>query len=477
MENINKNEKNVKLLKSNRTSKNSPINKSPTLNFPYNRKNIESHQKMTENEIINSNNNNLTYKRNNFSQNLNKKYLNTKDNNFENRIHDNNINNRVINININYTDKYNYNDKYKNIKNKKEFFDFGIINYNIEEKNIKQKIINTTKKNKLLELDLNSANTSKNKNINSNDNTISLKPQNLFINNQYICKTNKNKKIKDNNKINSIKTIIVKSNNINTKRKLIESINKNKFIPNENDLINNISNLIENENIILFLNEKNKIETRKKGFYLLNEFILNEANIDIIGNNINIFFMFIYFKLNYFQEKNFILIIEGMTCILNLFELFFNKKDIYIKSKKEIDINIIENIINILKEKIKNLKIKNIFFKFLNILIKIYSFKEIFDILLNNISINYNNTEIIKEYLIFIKNILETINPNNKSNIKSFNYQKILNFLIQIANLDNNIDLFLLSSKIIYILNKIYGNSIKEYLKEKNEYIFNIFEK
>ena len=479
MESINKNEKKVKLLKSITNSQNSPINKSPTTNFPNNRKKIESLQNMTENELIKNNN---TYKRNYFSENLNKKYFNEKDNNFENSLSNNNINNRVINININYNDKYNYYNKYqKNNKDKKDFFDFGLLNYNIGDKKIKQEI-NSTKKNKFLELNLTSANTSKIKDkiLITNKNTISPKPQNSFINNQYMCKTIKNKKIiKDNNKINTIKTIIVKSNNINTKRKLIESINNNsnKFVLNEIDLINNISNLIENENIILFLNEKNKIETRIKGFYLLNEFILNEVNIDIIGSNINNFFMFIYFKLNYFQEKNIVLIIEGMTCILHLFELIINKKDIYIKNKKDIDINIIENIINILKEKIKNLKLKNIFFKFLNILIKLYSIKEIFDILLDNISTNDNNIEIIKEYLIFIKRNLETINSINKSNIKTINIQKLLNFIIQVVNIDNSSDLFLLSSKIIYLLSKIYGSSIKEYLKEKNQFIFNLIEK
>ena len=123
------------------------------------------------------------------------------------------------------------------------------------------------------------------------------------------------------------------------------------------------------------------------------------------------------------------------------------------------------------------MKLKNIFFKFLNILIKLYSIKEIFDILLDNISTNDNNIEIIKEYLIFIKRNLETINSINKSNIKTINIQKLLNFIIQVVNIDNSSDLFLLSSKIIYLLSKIYGSSIKEYLKEKNQFIFNLIEK
>ena len=176
---------------------------------------------MIENELIKNNN---TYKRNYFSENLNKKYFNEKDNNFENSLSNNNINNRVINININYNDKYNYYNKYqKNNKDKKDFFDFGLLNYNIGDKKIKQEI-NSTKKNKFLELNLTSANTSKIKDkiLITNKNTISPKPQNSFINNQYMCKTIKNKKIiKDTNKKNTIKTIIVKSNNINTRRKLI----------------------------------------------------------------------------------------------------------------------------------------------------------------------------------------------------------------------------------------------------------------
>ena len=175
MESINKNEKKVKLLKSITNSQNSPFNKSPTTNFPNNRKKIESLQNMTENELIKNNN---TYKRNYFSENLNKKYFNEKDNNFENSLSNNNINNRVINININYNDKYNYYNKYqKNNKDKKDFFDFGLLNYNIGDKKIKQEI-NSTKKNKFLELNLTSANTSKIKDkiLITNKNTISPKP-------------------------------------------------------------------------------------------------------------------------------------------------------------------------------------------------------------------------------------------------------------------------------------------------------------
>ena len=53
----------------------------------------------------------------------------------------------------------------------------------------------------------------------------------------------------------------------------------------------------------------------------------------------------------------------------------------------------------------------------------------------------------------------------------------MLDFLIQVLNLENNPEIKLLSIKIICLLYKIYGKIVKEYLKENNEVIFEIVEK
>ena len=471
---MNKNEKNVKLFKQIRTSNNSPMNKSPKIGITYYKKKITNNKKTHENEQVNSNNN-LTHKRNNFIENFNKKLFNNSENNQENKKIDSKINNKVINININYNDKYNYYDNYQmDIKDKNEHLNFNILNY---DKKLKPKL-STTKKNNILEINLNSMNNSKNK-IKiplTCKNTISPKPDIFYFNDSDINNNKcsmKIKKIKDNNnRINSLKSKFVKINNINNKKYIIINNNKNK---NENELINKISNIIKDKNIILFLNEKNKVETRKKGFSLLNEFILNKSNSDIIKDNINDILIFIYYKLNYFQEKNIILLTEGLYCILHIFEYILNNKNIY--DKKMIDINKIVIIIDNLKEKINNIKIKNIFFKLLSIFIKLFSTEKIFEILFKNLSISSNNITILKEYLLFIKKTLENIIMNSKTNKQRINIKSLLDFLIQVLNLENNPEIKLLSIKIICLLYKIYGKIVKEYLKENNEVIFEIVEK
>ena len=464
MDDISKNEKNDKAFKSNRTTKNSPVNKSPTMTIPYNRKKILNHKKLIEIEQINLNNN-LSRKRNNLSENLNKKFCNKEDNKIDYK-KPNKINNKVINININYNDKYNYYDRYQNSKiEKRELSDIDFFNNNMEYKKYNSNLI-SSKKNTILEINLNNTNINKTKTRDSN------KIKNSILPSLSIIKDNNNqnnsfkiKKFKEKRVINSIKTIVVKSNSINNKRKIIEAIN-NKKLKNEEELINNSSNIIKDENIILFLNEKNNLETRKKGFCLLNEFIMNESNDYIIKNNSYNIFMFIYFKLNYFQEKNILLLTEGLSCILHIFENLLNKKNNYIKNK--IGINTIEIIIKNFKEKITNIIIKNIFFKLLTLFFKLYSINDIFDILISNISINLNNAQILKEYLIFIKKVFEKSNQNNKDNLKNINIKKLINFLIQISNF-NNSELKSQSHIIICLLYTIYGKVIIDYLKEKNE--------
>ena len=212
-----------------------------------------------------------------------------------------------------------------------------------------------------------------------------------------------------------------------------------------------------------------------KGFRKLNEFIKDETNKDIIINNINEFFLFIYFQLNSFKENNINLLIEGLSCILHMFELFINKNKNYYKP--DIEKYYIEIIISDFSDKINNAKIKNIFMKLLYIFIYLFSIKDVFDILLNNISINTNNIVILKDYIIFIINVLK--NSKNKDKLKKINLKNLINFIIKVSHINNiksNPQLTLLLNDVILILYKIFGKIIKEYLKEKNELIFNKLE-
>ena len=474
---------NDELLKAHRTSKNSPINKLSTEAMPYNRKKINNSKNINEinyTNYKNKNNNNLIHKKFIYSDNV---Y-----NNFENKIVDNNqynydnkINNKVINININYNDKYNYFDNYhsNNIKTKKEFFDFDILNYNIEENKSK---FNSTKNNDIIEINLNDISKNKIKNALTSKHTIhTISPMSKK---KSFYSSNKDNDIKKNeliirnktNKINSKKKlIIIKSHNIKNKRNKKEPIKSNIFSKPEEESTDNISNSIKDKNIILFLNKNNNFEIRMKGFRKLNVFIKDETNKDIIINNIKEFFLFIYFQLNSFKENNINLLIEGLSCILHMFESFINKNKNYYKP--DIEKYYIEIIISGFSDKINNAKIKNLFMKLLYIFIYLYSIKDVFDILLNNISINTNNIVILKDYIIFIINVLK--NSKNKDKLKKINLKNLINFIIKVSHINNiksNPQLKLLLNDVILILYKIYGKIIKEYLKEKNELIFNKLE-
>ena len=416
--NQNQNIKFAQILKLNKTSKNSPIYKSPTVTIPYNRKNLISNLR-TINEMYcqNDNNNLIKSKYTTYNDNDN-------DNITENKKYDNKINNKVINININYNDKFNIFDNYQsnNIKPKKKMLDFDVLNYNIEAK---RKKFNSTKNNDILDINLN--NISKNIINNSLTNINAMSPlqiKNSFNSNNkdnstkkksLIIKKNKNK---GNDKINSKKKIIVvKSHNVNNKRPKFENIKNKTTSKTEKELNESVSNILNDKDIIFLLNKNNKSEIRKKGFIKLNEFIKNKINKDIAINNINDIFMFIYYKLNCFKENDIILLIEGLSCISHMFELLINKNKIY--TNHDINICYIEIIIKEFNDKINDVKIKNNFFKLLYIFIYLFSIKDAFDILLNNISITPNNLVIIKEYIIFFINVLN--NNKNKDKLKKIN--------------------------------------------------------
>ena len=450
------------VIKENKSFNFSPINKSSTLNLPYSKKKVSNLKK----SIKFNENDSLFLKSNNCRNNSNN--ICTKKN-------DNKIDNKIINIKINYNDKHYYYDNHE-----------SGLNFNYKKKpNSKY---NFSNQNNILEIDLNKINTGKKRMQNSltSENLTIGSPINSYGNSRqqnYNIKKNsyKSKETDRNFDCNSKKKLMIKSNNVNKKRKSIKII-KDNFINkyelvNEKEIVNNISNLIKCEEIILLLKENNDVESRKNGFIKLNEFIRNEANKKIIINNINDFFMFIYIKLNHFQENNLLLLLLGLTCIYYIFEYFRIEKNKEVK--KDINKIYIEIIINKMKKKINNIKIRNVYFKLLYLFSNIFSIQDIIDILLNNISVKNIKSQILKEYLIYIKNILERIKFKKKdmNNLKAINIKNLLNFIIQIATNDEiEPDLKSLCVRILCVLNQIYGNKIKEYLKGINESLFQLVE-
>lgn len=450
------------IIKKNKSFNFSPINKTSTINLPYSKKKVSNLKK----SIKLNENDSLFLKSNNFRNNSNSSCK---------KKGDNKIDNKIINIKINYNDKHYYYDNHEselNFKHKKK-------------QNNKYHFSN---QNNILEIDLNKINTGKKRMQNSltTENLTIGSPSNSYGNirlQNYNIKQSSIKGKKTEQKLgsNSRNKIMVKSSNANKHKKFIKMINDsciNKYeLENEKEVVNNIVNLIKDEQIILLMKENNDIETRKNGFIKLNEFIRNEANKKIIINNIKDFFMYVYIKLNHFQENNILLIILGLTCIYNIFECFIIGKNNDLK--KDLNKIYIEIIVNKIKKKINNIKIRNIYFKLLYLFSNIFSIKDILDILLNNISIKNVKSQILKEYLIYIKNVLERIKYKKKeiNNLKVINIKNLLNFIIQIAiNDDIEPELKSLCVRIICVLNQIYGSKIKEYLKVVNEPLFQLVE-
>ena len=272
------------IIKENKSFNFSPINKTSTINLPYSKKKVSNLKK----SIKLNENDSLFLKSNNFRNNSNSSCT---------KKADNKIDNKIINIKINYNDKHYYYDnheselnfKYKKKQNNKYHF---------------------SNQNNILEIDLNKINTGKKRMKNSltTENLTIGSPSNSYgkIRQQnYNIKKNSinSKKTEQKLESNSMKKIMVKSSNVNKKKKFIKMINDNcinKYeLENEKEVVNNIVNLIKDEQIILLMKENNDIETRKNGFIKLNEFIRNEANKKIIINNIKDFFMYVYINLNY----------------------------------------------------------------------------------------------------------------------------------------------------------------------------------
>ena len=211
------------------------------------------------------------------------------------------------------------------------------------------------------------------------------------------------------------------------------------------------------ETINNLLNNNNKWDEKKKGFILLNKYILESSNKEKIINNFEIFFNYIQDILKNFKESNFIILKEGLECIFSLFNIIkkiknnFNENNI---NKKYLNILITE-----LNEKITETKLKNIYIQIIDVLMDIYTPNDVINYLIQIIK-KSNKISLLKEYGIFIKQYI----TNNDNNIRSLNAKEIIDLCIKMAN-NNNQQLRMLSSDIIFLLYNYIGDDYILYIK------------
>ena len=287
-----------------------------------------------------------------------------------------------------------------------------------------------------------------------------------------------NKNAQQNN--DNISKIDILKNDINNVKINIEpkaeelnynDINDNEEIDNENNIneefihkneeksyIEELMKVIDDKEVYDLLESK-RWENKKNGFIKLNTYL---SSISYDKNKIKIILMFIFSKLNYFKETNFNIIKEGMQCIISIFE-YINKNN----KKNFCEKQYLSIIINGLYEKIADNKLKQIYLKLLEELENAYSYKEILDILYDILKdINKNN--ILKEYLIYLKYLLD----NKKileDNIENINLHNMIKFTCKLCN-NNNLEIRENAINILCILYKYIGPNLKLFLNEiKNE--------
>ena len=292
--------------------------------------------------------------------------------------------------------------------------------------------------------------------INNNDKNEINKTNNKIINKKE-AQTNSNYYINNDKETDN-------DSNFNEKGKNIYGGEEEYYIEELVKIIKDIEifNLIDNK----------KWENKKLGYIKLNEFILNNK---INENNIELFFMYIFTKLNYFKETNIILLIEGIQCIISIFNNINQFKD---NNNKQItlDKKYLNIIINGLFEKIANNKIKKSYLKLLETLENNYTYKDIINSLNDELK-DTNKIKILKEYALYLKNLIENKKILEKNNENKINIQIIINFTIKLSN-NQNPELREISFNILCLLYKIIGTELKLYLKEiKNQTIVKKIEK
>ena len=239
----------------------------------------------------------------------------------------------------------------------------------------------------------------------------------------------------------------------------------------KNHYIEELINIINNEEIIDLIDDK-KWENRKKGFTKLNEYIIEHK---LNKKYFDVFFMYIYIKLNNFKESNFNLIKEGIKCLLSLFNQIKNNNYDDLNNKIS-DKKYIKILLTDLFEKIADNKIKDIYLDLLDVLSSNYSNKEILEILFDRLK-NTNKVNILKEYAIYFKYLLEVKQILSINNYENINVVNLIDFTIKLSN-NSNPQIRKLSINLLCLLYKYIGEDLKLFLKNiKNESTLKMIEK
>ena len=355
--------------------------------------------------------------------------------------------------------------------------------FNLYNNNTIKQALNDQKIKKIEEFD-------KTEKKNKKDNIPQNNNVNIFTNNENLNNNNNNSFIKKSNNLNSsISDLNISSQGISNMRDHKKKSNKNANVRSRNDNKAKLSSCVSADNILIspledinlsdkeniintikqFLGEKNvnlfdskKWQEKKEGFTNLNNYFMNDNNLENLDTINDLFLKFILIKNKSFKENNIVVLKESLYCLITLI-----KQSPIIFAKKYYN-----PLLKLLIEKISERKIH----------------QEVTDILENLIE-KLSPKEIILSFMKYIRNktvpilnggasiINNLINQNNKikENIYLYPIKEIIEFCCFLENNTNN-QCRNSGTNILCSLYAYMGNSIKILLKDLKESTLKVIE-
>ena len=355
--------------------------------------------------------------------------------------------------------------------------------FNLYNNNTIKQALNDQKIKKIEEFD-------KTEKKNKKDNIPQNNNVNIFTNNENLNNNNNNSFIKKSNNLNSsISDLNISSQGISNMRDHKKKSNKNANARSGNDNKAKLSSCVSADNILIspledinlsdkeniintikqFLGEKNvnlfdskKWQEKKEGFTNLNNYFMNDNNLENLDTINDLFLKFILIKNKSFKENNIVVLKESLYCLITLI-----KQSPIIFAKKYYN-----PLLKLLIEKISERKIH----------------QEVTDILENLIE-KLSPKEIILSFMKYIRNktvpilnggasiINNLINQNNKikENIYLYPIKEIIEFCCFLENNTNN-QCRNSGTNILCSLYAYMGNSIKILLKDLKESTLKVIE-
>ncbi len=355
--------------------------------------------------------------------------------------------------------------------------------FNLYNNNTIKQALNDQKIKKIEEFD-------KTEKKNKKDNIPQNNNVNIFTNNENLNNNNNNSFIKKSNNLNSsISDLNISSQGISNMRDHKKKSNKNANARSRNDNKAKLSSCVSADNILIspledinlsdkeniintikqFLGEKNvnlfdskKWQEKKEGFTNLNNYFMNDNNLENLDTINDLFLKFILIKNKSFKENNIVVLKESLYCLITLI-----KQSPIIFAKKYYN-----PLLKLLIEKISERKIH----------------QEVTDILENLIE-KLSPKEIILSFMKYIRNktvpilnggasiINNLINQNNKikENIYLYPIKEIIEFCCFLENNTNN-QCRNSGTNILCSLYAYMGNSIKILLKDLKESTLKVIE-